>query len=51
MRKFILPLLLLVSLISSCSEEAPKPRPAAQKSDFEILREKIKTNPNDVDAL
>ncbi len=50
MRYLIVPVL-LVSLIAACSEEEPKPRPAAQQTDLEILREKIKANPNDVEAL
>ena len=50
MRLLIVPLLLL-SLVVACSEESPKPRPVAQQTDLEILRDKVKANPNDVDSL
>ncbi len=49
-KRHLVPLLLL-SLLIACSEEAPKPRPAAQRTDVEILRDKVKANPNDVEAL
>jgi len=50
MKRYIIPLL-LVSLIVACSEESPKPRPVAQQTDLDILRDKVKANPNDVDSL
>ena len=51
MRYFFI-LIILVAAILSCSEERPHTRPAAeQKSDVELLRERIQKDPNDADAL
>jgi tetratricopeptide (TPR) repeat protein len=50
MRRLIVPMLLLY-LLAACAEEAPKPRPAAQQSDLEMLRDRIRANPKDSDAL
>jgi tetratricopeptide (TPR) repeat protein len=49
--KLLIVSLLLLSLVSACEKEAPPPRPAAQQTDLEILRDKIKANPKDADAL
>jgi len=53
MRYIVALVLLLPPLLFSCSKEANKPAPpvAEQKNDIQLLREKIRNDPKDADAL
>jgi tetratricopeptide (TPR) repeat protein len=53
MRYILTMVLLLIPLVLSCSRDANKPAAPApeQKTDIQILREKIQNNPQDAEAL